>query len=218
MGRYLYCFFVISFMGVACRNSPASGGGAIAKTDTAKTATARVWVVRDSGMYSNKFLKELYEIKDTDGQLVSLIDSYVVYKGDTAYFPDYFERGKQYSFEAKRNGVDYKLRIRNSTYTGVEFEFRREEDGRVFPYSGLLEIDPGFFYGMGSEEDDADSTSYGVAEYFGTDYDHKLSLSLGIKDGKMLATFKAIANDTLHVASLTDCPTLRSKDIYTGKH
>ena len=225
MQKYLYSAIMLLLLATACKNG-ATTGDAGQKTDTLKVDTAalnkapevRYWVIKDSGMYSKKFLEDLYNYKDDSGHTVSLIDNYIVLKNDTSYFPDYFLTSKQWTFEGKNDSEECKLMVFNSTYTSVLFSFsviRKGKPGQRF--TGKAELSPMFFLASGANEDDADSTGFGVTEYNGESDKYNFTISVGSKDKALLAKFTSFAKDSIMDRSYSGCPTLRCSVPYVAK-
>jgi hypothetical protein len=223
--KYLfYSVFLILFLG-ACNNNPTGNNAGQVDTtriDTAvkrDTIAARLWIIKDSSLYSKKFLTELYEFKDGTNNVVSLVDNCIICGKDTSYFPDYFSSLKQCTFEAKNDSEYYKLLVFNATYTTLQFDFSLRRNGKLVQHhSGEAEIPSGFFLASGGETDDEDSTMYGVYEYSGENSKYSYEISVGTKGDELLATFSSMAKDSLHEQSFRNCPTLRSTVKYTPAH
>ena len=221
MLKNLFYVFILICLAVACKNNPTTNN--TSTSDTAKVDTTakkdtiapRLWIIKDSSMYSRAFLKELYNNSDS----ISLVDNYIVDKKDTSYFPDYFESNKQYLFEAVKDSTDYKLQIFNCTYTKVQFLFSATKNNkRTQQYYGEAEILHGFFLAKGSGVDDADSTAYGVFDYEGENEKYFYTVSIGADDSKMLGSFIARAKDSTRNQSFEGCPTLRCSVKYVPAH
>ncbi len=221
MLKNLLYIFISVLLVVACKNTPTPNNSNPADTvrvDTpAKkdTIAPRLWIIKDSSMYSKTFLKDLYNNSDS----ISLVDNYIVDKHDTVYFPDYFENNKQYLFETVKDSVDYKLQIFNCTYIKVQFLFSATKNKKLTQqYYGEAYISPGFFLASGTDNDDSDAAAYGVSEYNGENGKYSFAVSVGGKDDKLLGRFSAYAKDSIKDKGFIECPTLRCAVKYLPKY
>jgi len=216
MLKNLFYIVVLVVFAVACNNNPAPNNTNPAdtvKVDTVAkkdTIAPRIWIIKDSSMYTKSFLKDLYNNSDS----ISLVDNYIIYKHDTIYFPDYFDGNRQTLFEGMKDSADYKLQVFNCTYTKVQFIFSVTKNNKlILRHYGEAELLPAFFVAKGTDDDDRDSTMYGVDDYYGKNDKSSYTVRIGAHDSILLGSFFVEGKD-----SLKECPTLRSSVRYIPKH
>ena len=222
MLKQITYFALLVLLAGACKNG-AMSESASQKADSTladslnrrDTIAPRLVIMRDSTLYSKDFLIGIHDNSDS----ISLIDNYIIDKRDTVYFPDYFERGKQYVFEKIKDSVDIKLQIFNCTYMKVQFIFSSVKNGKLLQqYHGEAYLSPAFYLASGTDDDDADSTAYSVHEYSGENEKYAYQVSIGSKDDEVLCRFTAYAKDSMRDKGFRDCPTLRCPVKYVPKH
>ena len=215
----LYIFMLVVFA-VACNNNPTPN--TTTSADTVKVDTIvkkdimapRLWIIKDSSLYSKPFLKDLYNNPDS----VSLVDNYIVYKRDTVYFPDYFEGNRQTLLEAQKDSTDYKLQVFNCTYTKVQFIFSATKGKFAQRFYGESELQPNFFSAHDSDVNDADLVKHKASQYKGENEKYNFEIYIGTSGNKLFGRFFAHAKDSIANKNFTACPTLQSTVKYMPKH
>ena len=220
MLKNLFYVFILVFLAVACKNNPSPNNTSAAdtvKVDTlAKkdTIAPRIWIIKDSSMYTKAFLKDLYNNPDS----ISLVDNYIVYKHDTIYFPDYFDGNRQTLFEAVKDSTDYKLQVFNCTYTKIQFIFSATKNKFVQHFYGESELQPDFFLTNDSDVNNADSVKYRVSCYKGENEKYEFEIYIGALGDNLRGRFFAHAKDSAVNKNFNACPALQSPVKYLPKH
>ncbi len=201
----LFCSYLLILL-LAAIVPGLADGQEVSSPDTA------IVVIKDPTQYSRAFIQKLkafdysshYELRDS---------MLIIGRLDTAWFPTDLPLEKERILTGVKAGKEYRLAVRRISYTTVSYELKVFRSGKLYSaYKGLADLEPGFFLGAETDEDERTGSAYLSTEYYSRTNHCDLALRIGINDQSQLcARVKAGCADTAKNIALSDCPTLYSK-------
>ncbi len=136
----------------------------------------------------------------------------IVEKQDTFFFPMEISWRQWANFMAVKDGFTYSLDIAKLDYTTLGFNFElRKGNQTIDQLTGQADLDPGFFLGSESDEDNQSGVSYFCNEY--TFENQNCSFTIRLGDDEGIWKVKVIKNceSGRYDIALDDCPVLLEK-------
>ena len=168
------------------------------------------FIVKDSSMYARSFLDSLKysgygkTYKITDGTII--LDQI-----DTAFIPLDLAIGKTTEFIGSKYDRQYFLMLTQLNYTTIRFGLSVYENKELVDKQvGYVNLQPLFFLGSESDEDDATGISYLSTEYVSSNKDCEFAIRLGKNEtNELLVKIKRSCNDSIKNIGLDQSPTFR---------
>ncbi|MBS1502815.1 MAG: hypothetical protein JST32_12185 [Bacteroidetes bacterium] len=189
MRKALTAAVLLSTLIYACTNNKTSNKD-LKRTDNIRQ---KRFFVEKASMYSPKFLDGLKSSQYSDS--ISLINDIMIVGRDTIKFPESLKINQKYVYEGEKNSNKYLLTVKRTNLTDIEYNFLiKKGDSILKENSGKATLNPMFFLGSESPDDDQDGDAYEAFEYMdenpghsvwigiGTDLDYKKRLRAYIKD------------------------------------
>lgn len=148
-------------------------------------------------LYSEKFL-EIVKDFNAQNDSVTLVENYLIFRGDTLHFPEELDKGTKYSFFAKNGKENYNLEIVRNKLTSFDFNLSCIRRGTErFRYTGVAELNSNFFLRSQDEGNNYADILYMFDYYCYTDSTGYLNIKIGFDDNnKIVAAFVAYPKDT----------------------
>ncbi|NJO86589.1 MAG: hypothetical protein HC821_00400 [Lewinella sp.] len=171
--------------------------------------------VQDSSQYDPAFLKALGDLPDS----VQLQGDYLVFAGDTSFFPTELPQNQALTFAGEQDGNTFRLSLTRTNLTTLNYTFLLTDTKQqtIDQRSGKALLNPSFFLAAEIDEDPQSGESYGSTEYL--DENEKSGCTMAIRLGVNTdAGGKSRARVSYYCADpnafslgLEDCPVLRTE-------
>lgn len=214
--KYLFFSIVIVFGLVACLNSTNRKSIEKLSIDTLHSGSRdKLERNHDSNTrsrYDKIFLDKLSEYREP----VKLSGNILLTGQDTVYFPEDLLLHQETIFKGSKDNSDFLLILTRTNLTGLNYSFQLMNSSKhtEISKSGRAILNPFFFLGAESDDDDRTGEGYLSVEYTDESSNCLFAIRIGERDenGKLRAKIKLFCKDSKTKSmDLDEIPTLREE-------
>lgn len=167
--------------------------------------------IKDEARYEKSFIDGLKAYSKGQKEHLQLIEDQLIVEKEKYSLPSEIEIGKQYIFSGKEIDRQTELILKRYNLSSLEFNLKIAfTGGNIENKSGIVTLNPTFFLGADSEEDEETGTEYFVTVYSHEDKDKYTYIKIGEnQDNKLQAR--------VQLEKVKDIPTLKLDKVETVK-
>lgn len=155
--------------------------------NSSKSYNSRYLFIKDISKYDKAFIDGLIKYSRDQKQYLVLIDDILTVQNENYSLSSDIESNKIYVFERNEENKIFLLHLMKYNYSSLEFALKIIIDGKIIrEKSGLVTLNPCFFLGAESDDDEETGSSFFVTTYRHEESIDYVYISVGENDNGLL--------------------------------